>query len=572
MKNRFIALALTVCITVGLFVGCGKNKVNSEPSISSEVSDITSQTSEESKDESSEVLSETVEEGQINAEYARDFSVSRVFSNDMVVQRGEHIRVWGFAPVSENGKKVSARFKGLFAEALVENGEWCITFTKPLEADKNGAQMKIYTDKKEVIFNDVLVGDVYMVVGQSNVEYSVNTHIANTDAATQGGGKEAISSDSIIRLNRSNNESGGNFTEGGGIGAVDYVYRDCKNTLQWTKTTQADTLNFSALGYYFAKEIVKKTGEKIPVGIIEFGFSGLPLGSFLPNEIADKYQMDKLNTTDKTKHKYLTNATGAPGRMVYNFYMAAFEKYAMAGLIWYQGESDYKAEDAVKFNNVFSALMSYMRSTHNLVNKDFPVFIVEFPSIYQKPANYNGTETWLFMRTGIIRSYMGSIPTILKNSYIAVSNDLWNNRTFPNSLHPPIKYENAQRLADLVNSVVHKNVALDKITGPVFQKAEFSQDGKSVVITFSNVGEGLRTKDGQNAVKGLVGYRSNLLPPRLAIKPVSATITAKNQVTVVFDTDVRVVAYNVNEEDFYGETINLCNSNGCSASAFVTPK
>ena len=64
----------------------------------------------------------------IGAEYAADFSVSRVFADDMVVQRNEHIRVWGFAPESENGKKVSGEFKGLFAESLIENGEWCLTF------------------------------------------------------------------------------------------------------------------------------------------------------------------------------------------------------------------------------------------------------------------------------------------------------------------------------------------------------------------------------------------------------------------------------------------------------------
>ena len=83
----------------------------------------------------------------LSAEYAADFSVSRVFADDMVVQRTEHIRVWGFAPESENGKKVSAEFKGLYAEAVIENGEWCLTFGEKLDADIKGAQMRIFTDK-----------------------------------------------------------------------------------------------------------------------------------------------------------------------------------------------------------------------------------------------------------------------------------------------------------------------------------------------------------------------------------------------------------------------------------------
>jgi sialate O-acetylesterase len=221
----------------------------------------------------------------IGAEYAADFSVSRVFADDMVVQRNEHIRVWGFAPESENGKKVSGEFKGLFAESLIENGEWCLTFGEKLDADIKGAQMRIFTDKKEIVFKDVLVGDVYMVIGQSNTEYSVNSHFIYCDPVTQGGGKDAIDPDSLVRLNRNNNSSGGDFTERG----TAYVYKDLQNQKQWTKTTVEDTLPFSAIAYFFARDMAERLENKVPVGVIEAGFSGAPLGAFLPNEIAEKY-------------------------------------------------------------------------------------------------------------------------------------------------------------------------------------------------------------------------------------------------------------------------------------------
>ena len=70
----------------------------------------------------------------INAPYAEKFTVSNVFSSDMVVQRGEHIRVWGFADASENGHKVSGEFMGMFAEARIENGAWTLTFGARLNA------------------------------------------------------------------------------------------------------------------------------------------------------------------------------------------------------------------------------------------------------------------------------------------------------------------------------------------------------------------------------------------------------------------------------------------------------
>lgn len=124
----------------------------------------------------------------INAPYAEKFTVSNVFSSDMVVQRGEHIRVWGFADASENGHKVSGEFMGMFAEARIENGAWTLTFGARLNAcAEQGNSMRIYTDKTAFVFENVLVGDVFMVIGQSNVAYSMAAHRAAVPEAERGG-------------------------------------------------------------------------------------------------------------------------------------------------------------------------------------------------------------------------------------------------------------------------------------------------------------------------------------------------------------------------------------------------
>ena len=155
--KRILASLLALVMTCGaFFTSCTTPPEENDPSEeSSDMSDESS--SKENTEESSllneETSSETEEEttmitdvmiGEtLEAEYAADFSVAKIFSSDMVVQRNEHIRVWGFAPESENGKKVSGEFKGMFAEAIIENGEWCITFGARLSADVNGAEMKI---------------------------------------------------------------------------------------------------------------------------------------------------------------------------------------------------------------------------------------------------------------------------------------------------------------------------------------------------------------------------------------------------------------------------------------------
>ena len=101
------------------------------------------------------------------AQYADGFSVSNVFSSDMIVQRGENIRIWGWADESQNGRRISGAFMGMTADAVISGGEWELVFP-PVEepvADA-GHDMRIFTDRTETVFSDVLVGDVYIVTGQ----------------------------------------------------------------------------------------------------------------------------------------------------------------------------------------------------------------------------------------------------------------------------------------------------------------------------------------------------------------------------------------------------------------------
>ena len=289
-----------------------------------------SSTNEESSSNCEENTTESEEEttvitdvmiGEIlEAEPAADFTVSRVFSDCMVVQRGEHIRVWGFAPESENGKKVSGEFKGMFAEALVENGEWCITFGARLAADTVGAEMTIYAgDNKTVTFKDVLVGDVYLVLGQSNAALALSESV-------RGGNDVDIDENSIIRLNYLNG-GGGTYAEKG----TDYVYKDLENTTLWTKTTQAQALRFSGIGYHFAQEMVARSGNSVPVGLMEVAFGGAPLASFLPNDLAELYDSD-FYSADTGKYISMRD-TAHFGRYLYNCYLAPASRYAVAGVL-----------------------------------------------------------------------------------------------------------------------------------------------------------------------------------------------------------------------------------------------
>ncbi len=513
-------------------------------------------------EETTEAVTDVMIGETLDAPYAADFAVSNVFSNDMVVQRGEHIRVWGTAPASENGKKVSGEFKGMFAEALVENGEWVLTFGARMEASTEmGHTMKIYTDAKTVTFTDVLVGDVYMVIGQSNVAYSMANHWAYNNTPDKAG-QSVIDGNAPIRIHYNSLSQTTGYPQRG----TEEVCTELKNGSRWQKATVSNISNFSAIGYLFAYHMIDLTDKKVPVGVIEIDGNGQPIGAFLPNEVATEMQTDTFNSA---VGYYKTTGVNADwGRYMYNHYMFPFEKYAMAGIVWYQGESDFAVANAKKFADTFTALMTYMRGTHNLVNKNFPVYMIEFPTNYdQHPdfvANPPAEPFWAMMDVGLIRSVLGSIPRQLPNSYLSVSSDLWLDDTFWNTLHPNCKYEQAERCASIAAAVLGKG-RLAAATGPILKSIEVSADGKTAILTYDNVGAGLETSDGGKNVKGFVLVNSALrLNPTAKI---TATITAKDQITVTCNRNITGLAYNCVYNNVYGEQINLCNSFDVPAGA-----
>lgn len=497
----------------------------------------------------------------LDAPHATQFKVSNVFASDMVVQRGEFIRVWGWADASQNGKKVTGEFKGMFSEAMIQDGAWEITFTARLEASAElGHTMRIYGDGVSYAFSDVLVGDVYIVAGQSNCAYTMANHHTYINDPERGG-KEAMDYTAPIRLHYNGQHQTAGYPKWG----TEEVCLEVRSGTTWQKAdSYGDIYNFTALGYLFAHNYLSLTDGQVPIGLIEIDGNGRPLGAFMCNEVADAMGTDRYNSS--SGYYVTSGVNGDAGRYLYNHYMYPFERYAIAGLIWYQGESDFLQPNAKVYAQNFAALMTYMRGTHNLIHKDFPVFFVEFPTIYQRPAGFKGD--WHYMDVGLIRAVMGSIPRILPNSHQIVSTDLWSDSGFFNNLHPNCKFEQSQRLATLAAALKGEGgKTVVQGNGPILVSMEVSEDGKTAILTYANVGEGLTTTDGGTLVKGFALYRQNCSLNRR--NEVTATITGVDQITVKGTTNITGLAYNAVTDFVYGEDVNLCNSEGVPAGATV---
>ena len=551
--------------------GATENEGNQtvESGSGSETDESSSETDESSSEESSQEETNTLLGDEV--EYASSFTVSNVFDSNMVVQRNEYVRVWGWADESENGKKVSATFMGKRADALIENGEWEIVFRQKFAANTSlGNDLVVFSgDDTKYVFENILIGDVFMVIGQSNVQYNMGAYLANEPELKWT--KELLKEDSIIRYNYNSNTQ----SEGYPVrGTVD-VCVDAINDFGWVKPDESNIDQLSAIGYFIAHQIAELTENQIPVGISQFSANGRPLSVFLPNHLAEQYESDRLskitvniNGESEEREIYVDPnfSSVVEARYMYNHYLNPFERMPIAGIVWYQGEAESKIELSSVYVERFTALIEYMRSTHNLVNKEFPVFFVEYPSVYKVEGSDN------YLDTGRIRANIGMIPNSLSNSYVAVCSDLWDDTKNDNNIHPYCKYEQAERVTDLMQAVIYGTKTLDEATGPILESYELSSNRKTLTLKFSNYGEGLTTCDGGTSVIGFCGLTNkNDITAKI---DVTATITAPDTITITFSKASCGVAYNCVAANFFGVDVNLCDSYGNPAKGiwiFVEP-
>ena len=490
-----------------------------------------------------------------------NFTVAKVFSKNMVIQRNEPVKVWGFADAASEGGKVTAEFMGEKASAFIENGEWMITFDKSFPANANkGNSLKVYSKTMTVELTDVLVGDVYFVAGQSNCAYDMNTHWSYVDANDIERSGRNADYDLPIRINYNTQNSPNTTVKRGG----DVEAKDITRSNSWRIGNKSNIGSFSAIGYLFARNYVLQTGGEVPVGMIEIDGDGQPLGAFLCNEVAEEYNTDKY---DASAGYYKTTGVNANhARFLYNEFMAPFQNMPIAGILWYQGESDYSATEANRYPQVFTAFIEYMRGTHNTVNKNFPVYFIEFPSMYTQPSGYTGSQGWAYMDVGKIRGMMGNMVMMSENMFQVQSGDVWADKTFWNNLHPNCKYEQALRAAKIACAFNGEgDITMDNASGPIIESVTYSADGLTAIIKYKNVGDGLKTIDGSDTVRGF----NNVSSGNYAGTSVTGTIVGKDTVEVKLISKSYGVGYNIKTTYYFGDEINLCNSAGIPAGAFM---
>jgi len=514
---------------------------------------------------------------------ASGISLSNAFSSNMIVQRDEKLTVWGGSLKDGNeGKTVIVEFKGETAVGVIENGKWEAVFDCTFPVDREGSDMVIKVADGQIVLEDVLVGDVYYVIGQSNVFYGIGDLIVDRYYSGSVNNYVNIDYDNArdMRFYRISSTHYSNQT-GDMAQGTETLYEDVYNGARWmmpgdiynqVQTYAMPFINnykandnitcglytFSALGYMFAYNMTNRTD--IPIGVIEIDASGYPLMAFTPNELAEKWGKDVYDAATGTYYFSAGNvvAPQIKTRFAYNQQIYPLHRFSIAGIIWYQGESDFPNTDeylgagAKSFQEELAELMTYYRNTFG--NSDFPVYMVEFAPCFAGTAN-------AYMDMGASRCELGMVPSLLENSYVASTSDLWKTVKWINNIHPPIKDLNAFRVTDLVMATKFGQGSIDDVCGPTVNNCEFN--GNTVTVTFDHVSTGLKTAHGNGIVIGV-----EIMVNGVWTAVQGDFIRNGNQLVITADDTITGIRYNRNTSATFPENLNLCNGYNMPAVAF----
>lgn len=453
---------------------------------------------------------------------ASAFKISGAISSHMVFQRNAGIRVWGTADTK--GSVIFGEFMGETASSKVSaSGDWLLEFSAR-DTQTVPQIMKIYTETGETeILEDILIGDVYLITGQSNAEMTMGACI-QAYPEDQG----FLYRDNM-RIFAQNREYIVNHPETWGSPQEDVVDPDWR----WQKSADEAVYAFSALGYYFGR-MLADTLPELPIGLIMGAAGGAQIIELMPPETAAALG-------------YSNSATvGASG--FYNTLLHPFIKMPVRAAVYYQGESE----------SVPSCFSVYGRDLEALVRDLRKAWGIPF-KFYNVQLSTHGAESEeMWPSIGEIRAIQYAAADTIPDYYVVASFDSGKKDNDPDFAHPYYKKVPGERLAKLVLSEEYGLLDKEYASGPYVVKAE--KAGAYAELTFKYTADGLKTCDGCE----LKGFQTEKNGVR---KNAAASIAGKNTVRVELESGVDSICYAIQvQPDKAGA--NLANSADIPAPAF----
>jgi sialate O-acetylesterase len=470
-----------------------------------------------------------------------DVRLPSIIGDHMLLQRGVPVRIFGKASGNE---AVSVSFRGQTVRTTADPlGRWEV-WLAPMEAAR--AEEMTIQGTNTIKVADVLVGDVWIGSGQSNMQWAVR----QTNNADQ-----EISSAQFPEIR------------------LFYVPRKPSPVpvedveAKWVVCTPESVKEFSAVLYYFGRQLHQDL--KVPMGLIHSSWGGTPIASWISGpsltgnpslapflafwqEMIARYPVSYSRYEQNLKRWEEAGGKGprppapmGPGNpheptSLYNGMMAPLVKYTIKGAIWYQGETEAGRSQGHIYGEALMTLVDDWRRAFG--QGEFPFFWVQL-------ANYGNAAKnghWMRVQEGQVKA------TALRKTGVVVINDIGE----PTDIHPKNKQDVGRRLALLARHVAHGQNGF-VWSSPLYRQT--TREGSSLRVWFDHPGSGLKTRGGE-AVKGFViaGADGKFVPAAAKIEGATVVVSSPEVA------DPQAVRYAWD----YNPDANLVNSAGLPASLF----
>jgi sialate O-acetylesterase len=482
-----------------------------------------------------------------------------LFSDGVVLQRGNKVPIWGTADPGET-----------VAVSWYQGDKW-LGSVKPKPAEKDGTwrfdlqfeeaggpyELKISSKENTIIVTNVMVGEVWVCSGQSNMEWPVKMS-ANAEEVKKN------SANPMLRFFRVTN------------GPAQSPKQDVRG--RWVECNPDTIEGYSAVAYHFGKYLQEHL--KVPVGLIQNAWGGTPAEVWTSRKVLEsdgqlkhiisefqqrvidypqaledyeaalaKHQ-EEVEKVKKGREKeprkpdnpstYVYNAP----YLLYNARIATLIPFAIRGAIWYQGESNASPLRAEEYGHLFPAMIQNWRRDWG--QGEFPFLFVQlapFQKIQEQPTD----RPWAWLRESQRQTSL-NVP----NSAMAVITDVG----AQTDIHPKKKQPVGERLGHAALALAYGEKV--PYTGPVYESMKVA-DGKAT-ITFKNADGGLEARDGALTGFTIAGKDGKFVS--------ASAIIQGNQVIVSSPNVQEPAAVRFGWADY--PVVNLWGKDGLPASPFRT--
>ena len=344
-----------------------------------------------------------------------------VFSDNMVLQRDKPVAVWGTA---DPEAAVEVRFGSQRVKGRADaDGNWSLTLA-PMAANAAPQTLTVRSGRERKVFRNVLVGEVWIASGQSNMEYNMGpvwrSGSANkVDRPERGPGiQEEEFRRADLPLLRA-------------LIVEKVLDTDSLPTRGWQRITPETIAPVSAAAYFFAKNLIDSL--QVPVGILETCWGGTRIETWMPLEAVEADPVFSPGLKDGSYD-------GEPVGLRYDRMVREMVPYTLRGMIWYQGESNLIAGNTDKYAAMQALLV---RSWRKAWGDDFPFYFVQLaPYRYSQRRGDRHVSTWEDLPR--FWAQQEQSLSLIPHSGMAMVCDLVDNLS---DIHPTYKWELGRRLA-----------------------------------------------------------------------------------------------------------------------------